>query len=169
MAVGDPGTRTAPAMTAAATDRAVVLYLIDSSGDLWAQRLRVPIAATAGAIEGYADAYAASSQLSLYQISDEIIRAGAKSSTNANTDQRNSAKDGVNMLWNNTTTHVSQTTRVVGPVLEVMEGDTDIPIVTEGPLFGLIFTQDLLTDGFAFQSAQYTERRERKNNPRVGQ
>jgi len=169
MAAGDPGTRTAPAFTAAANQRAIVLHLIDASGDLWSERLPVPVAATAASIEAWADSYADATQASLYGITDEQIRMGAKTRTNANTDQRNSIKQGVNMLWYNITLNNSETTRLVAPVLADMVGDSDIPDTElTSPLIQIQIAQAALTTGYQAQTMQYTERRERKNNPRVG-
>lgn len=167
MATGDPGTRTAPLMTASATDRIVTLHMVDASGDLWAEDLRVAIAAAAATIETWAAAYQAGSQASLWKISDHVIREGAKVTANANFDQRNSVKQGVNMLYNNPTTHVSFTERLVAPVTGAMQGDDDIPIVTEDPIEALIAAVGGLQATSNFTSAQYTERRERQNNPRV--
>jgi len=167
MAAGDPGTRTAPAMTATMTDRIVSLRLIDASGDEWSEPLRVPVATSAATLEAYAVAYAAASQASLWAINDNQIREGAKTRTNANTDQRNSVKQGINLLFANPTTHNSQTPRVVAPVLGAMSGDLDIPLPNVDPLATLIDEYDVINSAFNFDSAQYTERRERKNNPRV--
>lgn len=170
MAAGDPGIRTAPAFTSAAQYRIITLHLVDASGDSWAEEWRVPVAATAAAIEADAAAYAASSQASLWKISDLSVRAGQKVASNANTDQRNSVKDGINILFGNTVSFVSRTLRVVAPVLDAMEGDTDTPAVGVDPLAALITAQTAAgygTTGDYADSAQYTEHRERKNNTRV--
>jgi len=167
MASGDPGTRTAPAWTATATDRMVALKLVDASGDEWSEPLRVPVATTAATLEAYAAAYQAGTQASLWATTDTAVREGAKARTNANTDQRNSVKQGINMLFSNPTTHVSQTPRLVAPVLAAMSGDLDIPLPGVTPLADLIDEYDVINAAYNFDSAQYTERRERKNNPRV--
>jgi len=168
MAVGDPGTRTAPAMTAAANDRIITLHLMDASTDTWAESIRVPVAATAANIEAFAAAYAAGSQASLYQISDNQIRAGVAQAANANTDQRNSVKQGVNLLWKYLATHSSLTPRLVAPILAALQGDLDIPIVGADPILAINLAFATLLTGGDFAGAQFTERRERKNNPRVG-
>lgn len=170
MAAGDPGIRTAPAFTSPAQTRTITLHLIDKSGDQWAEDWRVPVAATAAAIEADAAAYAASSQASLWAITDTQVRAGQKVASNANTDQRNSVKDGINILFGNTVSFVSRTLRVVAPVLDAMVGDTDTPNVGADPLQALITAQTAAgygTTGDYADSAQYTEHRERKNNTRV--
>lgn len=165
MAAGDPGTRTAPAFTATATDRQISLLLIDASGDLYSENLRVPVAATAANIEAWAGKYALASQASLYGIIDYQIRMGDADPDNANTDQRNSVKDGINLLFKNLTTHLTEPERLVAPILAVLQGNQDIPLLSATEASDLITATLTLLTGFTFQRAQFTERRERKNNP----
>ena len=167
MAAGDPGTRTAPLFTAAVTRRQITLHLVDTGGDGWAEAMPVPVAATAASIETWAAAYAASSQASLWAITDNQVREGARVSTNANFDQRNSVKQGINLLLRNPATNLTLNPRVVAPVLAALLGDQDIPVVDEDPIEALISAITALQASYNFSSAQYTERRERKNNPRV--
>jgi len=168
MATGDPGVRTAPAFTAAATRRIITLHLVDASGDFWAEDWDVPVAATAANIESWAAAYAAASQASLYAITDQQIRAGQSASTGANTDQRNSVKDGINILFGNNTTNVSRSLRVVAPITGVMDGNQDIPLMAGTELAALTTATGVISSAGTFlDSGQYTERRERKNNTRV--
>lgn len=165
MAAGDPGVRTAPAFTAAATDRLIGLGLIDTSGDVYTESLRVPVAATAANIETWAAAYAAASQTSLWSITDQILRVGDADPDNANNDQRNSVKDGINLLFKNLTTHLTEPERLVAPILATMQGNQDIPLLSSTEASALIAATLTLLTGFTFQRGQYTERRERRNNP----
>jgi len=165
MAAGDPGTRTAPAFTAAATDRLIGLGMIDASGDLYTESMRVPVAASAANIETWAAAYAAASQASLYSITDTQVRVGDADPDNANTDQRNSVKDGINLLFKNLTTHLTEPERLVAPILAGMQGNQDIPLLSSTENAALIAATLTLLTGFTFQRGQFTERRERKNNP----
>jgi len=158
-------TRTAPAFTAAANDRQVALHLIDASGDLWAENMRVPVAATAASIEAWAAAYQAASQASLYGITDYLIRDGDADPDNADTDQRNSVKQGINLLFKNLTTHLTQPTRIVAPIEAILQGNQDIPLLSATEAAAVITTELAVLTGFTFQQAQYTERKERKNNP----
>lgn len=167
MASGDPGIRTAPAFTAAASDRLIGLGLIDASGDVYTESLHVPVAATAGNIETWAAAYAAASQASLYSITDTIMRVGDADPDNANTDQRNSVKDGINLLFKNLTTHLTEPERLIAPILATMQGNQDIPLLSSTEAAALITATLTLLTGFTFQRGQFTERRERKNNPVV--
>lgn len=161
------GTRTAPAFTATATARQVTLLLIDSSGDLYAVNYQVPVAATAANIEAWAAAYAAASQASLYGIWDNQMRMGDADPDNAGTDQRNSVKDGINLAYKNPVTLASFGQRLIAPITDVMQGNQDIPLLSATEATNLITATLALASGTSFQSAQYTERRERKNNARV--
>ena len=158
-------TRTAPAFTAAANDRQISLGLIDASGDKWAENMRVPVAATEASIEAWAAAYQAATQASLYMITDNIIRIGDADPDNADTDQRNSGAQGINLQFKNLTTHLTQPTRVIAPIEAVMQGNQDIPLLSSTELAAVITTELAVLTGFTFQRAQYTDRRERKNNP----
>lgn len=160
------GTRTAPAFTAAATSRLISLHLIDASGDLATVPLIVPVAATAASIEAVADGYADSTNASLYKITDEAIREGVADPDNAVAEYRGSVKDGINLMFKNLTTRQAQGVRVVAPVEETMQGNQDIPMLAVEPLLTLIpAILAVLTISYDFQRAQFTERRERKNNP----
>jgi len=168
MAAGDPGVRTAPAFTGAATRRTITLLLIDSSGDTWAEDYDVAVAETAADIEAWAAAYAAGTQASLYGIVDTQQRLGQSAVTSANTDQRNSVKDGINILYGNNTTNISRTVRLVAPILGVMDGNQDTPLMSSTEILALTTATGAIAPAGSFlDSGQYTERRERKNNTRV--
>jgi hypothetical protein len=161
------GTRTAPAFTASATARQITLRLIDASGDLYSVNKQVAVAATAANIEAWAAAYAAASQASLYEIDDHLLRVGDADPDNADTGDRDSVADGINLAYKNPTTLQTYTDRLVAPIGDVMQGNQDIPLLSATELANLITAELAITTGFNFQSGQYTERRERKNNPRV--
>lgn len=166
MAAGDPGIRTAPAVTATATGRLLTLHLIDASGDHWAESFYIAVAATTAQIEDFAAEYAEKTQASLWKVTAELQWEGAEAQSNANDDQRDSVMDGVNLLFSSITLHNSQTPRLVAPILGVMDGDKDIPLTLE--FLGITAAFIVLSPGYTFKTMQYTERRERKNNPRVG-
>lgn len=164
------GTRTAPAFTAAAQTRMITLHLVDASGDPWAEEWRVPVAATAIAIEAWAAAYQGASQLNLWKITDQQIRLGQKQPASAQALNRSSSKDGINILVPNTATFVSRTQRLVGPITDVMDGNTDNPLPGSAELTALttaITDVGFGTTGDYIDSMQFTEQRERKNNARV--
>jgi len=162
-----PGTRTAPLFTAAPNARRVTLYLIDSSGDLYTEAKYVAVAATAAAIEAWAAAYQDATQSSLYWIDDVLIRSGDADPDNAGSEQRSSVKDGINLAYKNPTTLASVGSRLVAPITDVLQGNQDIPLLTAPEATALIAAELALMTGFSLQSAQYTERRERKNNAKI--
>jgi hypothetical protein len=162
------GTRTAPAFTAAATSRIVTLRLIDASGDKYAEAWSVPVAATAANIEAWAAAYAAASNASLYEIWDLVARAGDADPDNAVSAFRAATENGINLLFKNPTTGATEDTRLVAPIAAVMQGNQDIPLLSATELSALITAQLAVDTTKPFTNAQYTVRRERKNNARVG-
>lgn len=161
-------TRTAPAVATANVNKVTsTLHLIDASGDLITVALVTPDALTDAEIEAWAAAYQAVTQASLYKVSVTNEWVGTATPVNADTDQRNSVKDGINFLYNNITTLKSQTSRLVAPELVTMIDDSDIPDLTAAGIVALVAAEEAILVGYDLQSAQYTERRERSNNPRV--
>jgi len=160
------GTRTAPLVTAAANARRVTLYLMDASGDTWTEARYVAVAATAAALEAWAAAYQAATQSSLYWIDDVAIRSGDADPDNAETDQRNSVKDGINLSYKNVTTLDTNSSRLIAPIPAALQGNQDIPLLA-GELAALAAAELAIMPGYTLQSLQYTERRERKNNAKI--
>lgn len=163
--MASPAVRTAPDFTTAATYRTITLQVIDASGDKDAVGLLVPVAATAATIEAIVDAYQAATQSSVYGIIDSSFREGDADPDNADTLQRNSNKDGINLLFKDIATRVAAPVRVVAPVPAALQGNQDIPLLSSDELTNLIVAVLAVKAGFDFQRAQFTERRERKNNP----
>ena len=161
------GTRTAPLFTAAASRRNITLRMIDASGDLYSETIPVAPSATAANIEAWAAAYVAASNSSLYGIIDSVDRLGDADPDNAVVAQRNSVRDGVNSLYKVPSTGEALTTRLVAPIPAVMQGNQDTPLLSATEMSTLILAYLALLTGFSFSSAQYTQRRERKNNDRV--
>lgn len=157
-------TRTAPAFTSAATSRAITLRMIDVSGDFYAESLSVAVAATAADIEAYVAAYQATTKASIYEIIDGIVRTGDADPDNADTGLRSSVADGTNLLFK-TPAGLTQPVRQVAPVDDTMQGNQDIPLLSATVMGTLITSILALKSGFSFARAQFTERRERKNNP----
>lgn len=161
------GTRTAPVATGAATQLDASLALIDASGDLWSEVLQLPVAATQAQIDVIASAYAAASNASLYGIFVNRGWVGDADPDNAVAAYRGQVESGINLLYNNVTTRVSYGQRLVAPIAAVMEGNLDIPLLTATELTDLIVATLAAKAGFALTTAQYTGRRERKNNTRL--
>lgn len=160
-----PGTRTAPAMTAAATGRLFTLHLIDASGDLFTQMVPVPVAATAAQLEAIADAYADGSNASVWAATDSILREGSADPDNAVAEYRASVKDGINLSFKNLTTRNVIPYRLIAPIDATMQGNQDIPLLSSAEVTALIVALLAVLPTYDFTRAQYTERRERKNNP----
>lgn len=162
------GTRTAPLMTAAATSRSITLHLIDVSNDLWAEQLPVPVAASAANIETWIAAYVAASNASLYGVSDNQDRMGDADPDNAVAAFRGAVENGINLLFKNPATKDTIPTRLVAPIAGVMQGNQDIPLLSADEMSALILAEIALNPTYGFNKGQYTVRKERKNNPRVG-
>lgn len=159
-------TRTAPATSTTPTTTATI-HLIDASGDLFTDAVTMPAAMTAANIEILAAKYQLATQLSVWKVSQMLEWVGDADPDNADVGQRNSVKDGINLLWKNLTTLRTQTPRLAGPVAAVMQGNQDIPLLTATEMTELIAAYQTLLTGFTLTQAQYTERRERTNNPRI--
>lgn len=161
------GTRTAPAVSGAITDAVATLHLIDASGDQITDAILATTAPSGANMETLAAAYQASSQASLWKVSITQNWTGDADPDNAGTGSRDSVKDGVNMLWKNLTTLRTQNPRLVAPLAANMQGNQDIPLLTATEFAALIAAYQTILSGFSLQSAQYTERRERSNNPKI--
>jgi len=159
------GTATAPAMTAAATGRLFTLHLIDASGDLFTQVVPVPVAATAATLAAISTAYQAASNASIWAATDTILREGDADPDNAVADFRASVKDGINLSFKNPATRVVTPYRLIAPIDLTMQGNQDIPLLSSDELTNLITALLAVLTSQNFSRAQYTERRERKNNP----
>jgi len=161
------GTRTAPAFTSSPTARAITISLVDASGDTFAARLVVAISATAAAIEAWVAAYQAFTNMSVYDIRDELIREGDRDPDNAVAAYRAGRESGVNHLFKNPTTRQTFSLRGVAPVAAAMQGNQDVPLLSSDEETDLITATLALATGYNFVSAQWTGRRERSNNPRI--
>lgn len=157
------GTRTASTVNGTPDKVLITLSVIDSSGDKYADTITLDSVPLDVDVEAYVAGYQAVTQASVYGVNVQSVYDGDADPDNATTDQRNSAKDGINLLWKDFTNNKSQSTRVVAPITAVMQGNQDIPLLTDASMITYIAeTGDLLTL-YALQSAQYTERRERRN------
>lgn len=161
-----PGTRTAPTVDGTPNKVILSIQCIDASGDKYSDSLELLAVPLDADIEAYVAGYQSVTQTSVYQVTVSLNYVGDIDPDNALTSQRNSVKDGINLLWRDDTALKTQTTRVVAPITDVMQGNQDIPLLSYANMITYIAeTGDILTD-YALQSAQYTERRER-NNERV--
>ena len=162
------GTRTAPTYTAIPPFRRIAISVVDSSGDRFTESFLITPLATDAEVEDFVSAYQAASQASVFRIENVGLFVGDEDPDNADTDQRNSVKDGINMLYRNSADLSTFTPRVVAPQPATMQGNQDIPQLIGTPLATLATaTLALHAASVSLQSMQFTERRERSNNPRI--
>lgn len=160
------GTRTAPDFTGAATDRTVSMSFIDASGDKFTLDVDgIPIAATSAQVEALAVAVQAASQASLWSIKDSFYYKGVGLASNAVTGSRDSVKDGINILYR-APSGLTVTLREPAPMPATMIGDTDAVATTNALLTAINSAFEAIASTYTAESAQYTERRERSQNPR---
>jgi len=162
-----PGTPTAPAWTAAATSKEATLHLIDESGDLFTDSLTVPVAATAIQLNAWQTTYQAASNASIWKTTEASIREGDADPDQAVAAYRASISDGVNLLFRNIALGQTVTPRLIAPVIDAMQGNQDIPLLSSNELTNLIVALLAILPDYDFKQAQFTGRRERKNNPRI--
>lgn len=161
------GTRTAPDATGALTTTVITLHLMDASGDFYTDSITTTAATVAIDIEAWAAKYQLSTQATLWKITQSFVWEGDADADNAETDQRSTIAEGINVLYKNIATNETTTSRLIAPVPAAMQGNQDIPIMGAAPMSTLVLATLAVLPGFSAQSAQFTGRRERKNNPRI--
>lgn len=161
-----PGTPTFPAVTGTATSTEVTLHLVDASGDLYTENLDVAATAAVGDINGLATTYQAATNASLYKVTRTSIWQGSADPDNAVAAYRGTVAEGINMLFRNATLF-TRNLRLIAPIAAVMQGNQDIPLITADEMVDLLTDYLTLSSGFNLETAQFTGRRERKNNPKI--
>lgn len=161
-----PGTASAPVVTGTPTSNTVTIHLIDASGDLWTEDLQVAPTAAAGDIAGLVETYQAATNASVYKVTRASEWIGDPDPNNAVAAYRAGVQNGINMLFRNTD-NFTRTLRLVAPIAAVMQGNQDIPLISATEMAALITDYLTLSSGFDLETAQYTARRERRNNPKI--
>jgi len=161
------GTRTAPVVTGALTSGIATLHLMDASGDPFTENISYTSVPTTIVIEAWADKYQAATQATLWKVTMSSCWEGAMDASNTTNNQRSTIAEGVNNLYKNPTTALTNTLRLVAPIEAVMQGNQDIPLLSATEMSDLIVAELAILVGYNHNSAQFTGRRERKNNPRV--
>lgn len=158
--------RTAPTFDDTPNYRVLSLRMIDISGDKRAEGFEISPTATAAAIEAFVAGYAARTRANIYAIVDQQSYSSPASNATA-TDGAKSASvaDGINFLYVSNTNE-SEDVRLVAPIDTLMVGDTDAVDPTAAAAFNAL-VEPLLTGSKVAITAQYTERKEKKNNPKV--
>jgi len=161
------GTRTAPTVSdITATTVGATVHLIDASGDLVTDYV-VSDTSDLADVQAWVTAYQACTQASVWKVSFLQEFEGQADPQNAEALFRGSVTDGINLLFKDLAADLKQTPRVVAPVASIMQGNQDIPLLTG--VMATLLTQYLtmLGGAYALDSAQFTGRRERANNPRI--
>lgn len=160
------GTRTAGTVDGTPPKVIVSIQAVDASGDKFSNALTLTAVPANADIESWVAAYQAVTQASVYNVTVALEYLGDIDPDNAQTSQRNSVTDGINLMWKDFATLKSQTTRVVAPVPAVLQGNQDIPLLSFVDMLTLIAEEGTLLTAYALQSGQYTNRRQR-NNERI--
>lgn len=162
-----PGTPTFPAVTGTPTGNSISLHLVDASGDTTSEDMPVATTAAAGDINGLATTYQAATNASLWKVTRTTVWEGVIDPDNAVAAFRGGVNQGVNLLFRNATTFDARSWRLVAPIAAVMQGNQDIPLLTATEFSAMILDYLTLASGYDLETAQYTDRRERRNNPRI--
>ncbi len=161
------GTPTFPAVVYATPTKTEVSFgLIDSSGDKYSENMQIAAAAAEGDVDGLADSYQAASNASLYRVSRIQTWEGTADPDNAVAAYRGSVAEGINMLFRNATLF-TRDFRLIAPIAAVMQGNQDIPLLSATEMVALITDYLTLSSGYDLETAQFTGRRERRNNPKI--
>lgn len=159
--------RSAPTFDDSPNYRILSLRLIDISGDKRAEGFEISPTADAADIEAFAAAYAARTNSKLYGIMDMQGYMAPATITGALTAAKSSSvADGINFLYVGSTQD-SEDVRLVAPIASLFVGTTDAIDPTAAATFNALVTP-LLTGTKVAVTAQYTERKEKKNNPKTG-
>lgn len=161
------GTPTFADVAGTPTGNSMSIHLIDASGDTWAEELPIAVTAAVGDINGFADTYQAATNASVWKVSRTTVWEGARDPDNAVAAYRGAVESGINMLFRNTTTLNARSLRLVAPIAAVLQGNQDIPLLTATEMVAMITDYLTLSSGYDLELAQYTGRRERRNNPRI--
>jgi len=165
-----PGTRTAPTVGAVTvTENLISVAVVDASNDTWSEGLNLPGGALTDMadIEAFVVDYQANTNGSVYRVTQQVVWEGVRDSDNALALFRASSESGINLLFKENTTLTAFTGRVVAPIATIMQGNQDIPLLVS-PLTLLVLEYINLLGTYSLESMQFTGRRERRNNPRIG-
>jgi len=165
-------THTAPTVGAlTVTENLISITGVDRSNDTYTEALKQAGGALTDMadIEAWVAQYKANTQLSVFRVVQSVVWEGAKDPDNADLAFRAQAENGINLLFrNNTVTPpAAYSGRVAAPIATIMQGAQDIPLLVS-PLTLLVAQYINMLPDYALESMQYTGRKERKNNPRIG-
>ncbi len=155
-----PGTRTAPAITGAATFIEISLRWIDAVGDRRSDASIVAAAATDAQLEAIAADMQAASNASLYAVRKTEVFEGALAKSNALAAIRESAQDNI-VYHAKDTGRVDRRAFVPSPIAANFVTNTETPDEAATTLIDVMAAWDAAWAGtFAGVSLRFTERRE---------
>lgn len=155
-----PGTRTAPALTGAATFIEISLRWIDAVGDLRSDASIVAAAATDIQLEAIAADMQLGSNASLYAVRKTNVFEGAKTKSNALAAVRESAQDNI-VYHAKDTGRVDRRAFLPAPIAAVFVGGTETPDSLDAVLIDIMDAWDAAWAGtFSGVSLRFTERRD---------
>jgi hypothetical protein len=156
------------AITADPDYNVYTLHFVDASNDTWTEQLFTALSATAAAVQAWIVLYQLTTQSSIYGIIKGQGWFGDRDPDNAEAGYRGGIEQGINLLFKDPDTRETRPMRIPAPVEDIMQGNQDIPLLSSDALSDLLVATLALQPDYPFVSAQYTGRRERKNNPKVG-
>ena len=162
------GVGTWGSITTDADYKVFTMHFLDASGDTWTEQLFTALSATAAAVQAWIVLYQLTTQASIYGVEQSLGWFGDKDPDNAEAGYRGGIEQGINLLFKDADTRVTRPLRIPAPVETILQGNQDIPLLSAAALSDLLVATLVLQPDYPFVSAQYTGRRERKNNPRVG-
>lgn len=166
--MASPAVQTAP-VTASndPNETLTTFHLIDASGDTYTEAFKTTTQPSLTDVDTLAGQYQAMTQASIWGISQYKFWYGDADPDNADTLQRNSIKQGINLLYRNPSSLMTYSPRLVAPIPAALQGNQDIPLLTGTGFPALITGVPVIYVGYSLAEAQYTERRERSNNPKI--
>lgn len=155
------GTRTAPDVTAAASNKRVSIRLIDRTGDRKSISIDVPVAATQIQVEALVAAVQAATQASVWSVEVATIWNGLPAKSNASVGSRDSVYDNVVTLFKAPTPRSAFDWYLPAPDTTVMTAGTDAPDLASVELLAVLNAVVALSPaGYSYVQTRYSEHQE---------
>lgn len=159
--------RHAPTVDGSPNYRLLSLRLIDISGDKRAETFEISPSADDADVEAFVAGYATRTNSDIYGVYDVLgYVSPALSSQAVAASKSSSVADGINFLYKSATND-TEDVRLVAPIASLFVGTSDAVDATAAAAFNALVTP-LLTGTKVGVTAQYTERKEKSNNPKLG-
>lgn len=181
------GTRTAPAVTGAATNLQLSVSFIDDSGDTWSESHVLPVGTTNANIEAYLDALQAASGASIYKAGIESVWGTDALADSGNADpaigflKSRSVFDSLNVTLKHTTVPdmKNKIVRVPAPLAEMFVNNfidttpnpptyvSDNPDIVSTVLVALLGAIQTLFPAYSIAWSRYSEKTELNEKTRL--